>query len=85
MLRPLHDKITVRPIVRKLSDILIVNNTESLSMGDVVAIGPEVFEVAVGDRVRYGNGDYLKWPTITEGETVYQVIQEADVVGIEVA
>ena len=39
-LKPLADKIVVKPDVRVLSKILIVNNKEVENMGTVVAVGP---------------------------------------------
>jgi len=46
-----------------LSEILIVNNKEPFNEGTVEAVGPEVTDVKVGDFIKYGNGDYLNWPT----------------------
>jgi chaperonin GroES len=61
-------------------------------MGTVVAVGPgkrdkrgniKPLDAKAGDSIRYGNGDYLKWPTVkVEGEE-YQIIQEADICWIE--
>ena len=77
--RPLADKIIVRPDVRVLSDVIIVNNKEAENMGTVVAVGPgkklssvkrEVMPVEVGQRIRFGtmNDDpkeeYLKFTKI---------------------
>jgi len=78
--RPLADKIIVRPDVRVLSDVIIVNNKEAENMGTVVAVGPgkklsttrrETMPIDVGQRVRFGtmNDDakeeYLKFTPIT--------------------
>ena len=79
MLRPLRDRIVVKPNVRKLSDIIYVKNTEKHNEGTVVAIGPRVRETQVGDVVKYGNGTYLDWPIIEEEGEEYQIIQEADI------
>jgi co-chaperonin GroES (HSP10) len=38
--------------------------------------------VAVGDFIKYGNGDYLNWPTQTEDGQDYQIIQEADICAV---
>ena len=85
MIQPLHDRIVVAPKVRELSAIIKVNNTESYNLGEVMAVGPEVTEVKPGDMIRYGNGDYLKWNMFEIGQHKVQIIQEADVVGIEAA
>ena len=79
MLRPLRDRIVVKPNVRKLSDIIYVKNTEKHNEGTVVAIGPRVRETQVGDVVKYGNGTFLDWPIIEEEGEQYQIIQEADI------
>jgi len=78
-IRPLHDRVVVKPFVRKLSDIIIVNNTEKFNEGEIVAVGPDATEVRVGDKIKYGNGTYLDWPVHTFDGQDYQIIQEADV------
>jgi co-chaperonin GroES (HSP10) len=82
MFRPLHDRVVVRPKVRQLSDIIIVNNKEPFNEGTVVAVGPNVFETQVGDFIKYGNGDYLNWPTQRLDGQDYQIIQEADICAV---
>lgn len=79
ILRPLHDRIVVKPFVRKLSDIIIVNNTEKFNEGEVVSVGPEARDVKPGDKIKYGNGSYLDWPVHEFEGQDYQIIQEADV------
>ena len=78
--KPLADKIIVRPDVRVLSSVIIVNNKEAENMGTVVAVGPgkklsskrrEAMPIEVGARIRFGtmNDDpkeeYLKFTPIT--------------------
>lgn len=82
MLRALRDRIVVKPNVRHLSDIIWVNNKEPFNEGTVVGVGPLVTEVAVGDFVKYGNGDYLNWPVLRIDDQDYQIIQEADVCAV---
>jgi co-chaperonin GroES (HSP10) len=82
MLRPLRDRVVVRPQVRTLSEIIIVNNTEPFNEGTIVAVGPDVRESKVGDFIKYGNGDYLKWPTHKIDGQDYQIIQEADICAV---
>jgi co-chaperonin GroES (HSP10) len=65
MIRPMGNKVVVKPLVRQLSSVLIVKNTEPFNEGTVVATGPKATEISVGDFIKYGNGDYLKWPTPT--------------------
>lgn len=82
MIRALRDRVVVRPQVRKISDIILVNNTEAFNEGTVVAIGPMVTQTAVGDFIKYGNGDYLNWPIHTIDGQDYQIIQEADICAV---
>jgi co-chaperonin GroES (HSP10) len=82
MIRPLRDFITVKPSVRKLSDVIHVTNREPFNEGTIVAVGPKVREAKVGDQIKYGNGDYLNWPTHNKDGQDYQIIQEADVCAV---
>ena len=41
-LKPIRDKIVVRPDVRELSSVIIYDNKEAENMGTVVAVGPGV-------------------------------------------
>ena len=82
--KPLADKIIVKPDVRVLSEVIIVNNKEAENMGTVVAVGPgkklsadrrEPMPIEIGTRVRFGtmNDDpkeeYLKFtPVVHNGE-----------------
>ena len=61
-------------------------------MGTVVSVGPgkrdkrgnvKPLDAQPGDSIRYGNGDYLKWPTVNLKGEEYQIIQEADICWIE--
>lgn len=82
MIKPLRNYIVVRPTVRQISDVLVVENKEKFNRGTIVAIGPKVTDARVGDFVIYGNGTYLDFPKIQhEGET-FQMIQEADIAGV---
>lgn len=89
MLRPLRDRIVVRPIERTRSDALIVIDNENETLGEVVAVGPGVrkkgvlrpLETKPGDTVRFGC-DYLNFPKYREAGVDYIVMQEADIAGI---
>ena len=78
-MRTLHDLFVVKPFVRNLSDIIYVKNTEKFNEGEIVAIGPQVHEIKVGDKIKYGNGTYLDWPVQRFEGQDYQIIQEADI------
>ena len=82
MLKPLSDRVVVRPQVRTLSEIIYVDNKEPFNEGTVVSVGPKVTETQAGDFIKYGNGDYLKWPTHMIDGQMYQIIQEADICAV---
>lgn len=91
MIIPREDRVLVRPASISLSKTILVNNTDKYNLGEVVAIGPgkrdkrgirQTLDVQIGDKIRYGNGTYLDWPIIKDGNESYQLIQEGDVVGI---
>jgi co-chaperonin GroES (HSP10) len=82
MLRPLRNRVVIKPQVRKISDLLLVVNREPFNEGTIIAIGPDVRCAAVGDFVKYGNGDYLDWPTHQIDGQDYQIIQEADICAV---
>jgi co-chaperonin GroES (HSP10) len=82
MIKPLKDRVVIKPQVRHISDIIIINNKEPYNEGTIVAVGPDVRECAPGDFVKYGNGDYLNWPTHRIDGQDYQIIQEADICAV---
>lgn len=81
-IRPLKDRVVVKPNVRKLSDIIFTINSEKMNEGTIVAIGPNVREAKVGDFIKYGNGTYLDWPVHDFDGQDYQIIQEGDICAI---
>jgi len=82
MLKPLFDRVVVKPHVRNISDIIYIDNKEPFNEGVIVAIGPDVDQCQVGDLIKYGNGDYLDWPTQKIDGQDYQIIQEADICAV---
>ena len=90
ILKPLADKIIIKPDVRVLSSVIIVDNKERDNMGTVIAVGPgkkvngrrEPMPVQPGDYVRFGHmGDdeYLKYQEyFTNGER-YLIMSWQDV------
>ena len=81
-IRPLRDRVVVMPRVRHISDVIHIVNREPCNEGTVIAVGPEVEQLAVGDFIKYGNGDYLNWPTHRFDGQDFQIIQEADVCAV---
>jgi co-chaperonin GroES (HSP10) len=97
-LKPLNDKIVVKPDVRELSSVIFVENKEVENMGIVVAVGPgkklsadkrDIMPVEVGQRVRFGtmNDDhgeeYLKYFPYYEDGVKYLVMSWQDVCFIQ--
>jgi co-chaperonin GroES (HSP10) len=97
-LKPIRDKIVVRPDVRELSSVIIYDNKEAENMGTVIAVGPgtklingkrEEIPVFVGARVRFGTmnedpkDEYLKYFIYIEDEVKYLVMSWKDVCFIE--
>jgi len=97
-LKPMADKIVVKPDVRVLSSVIIVDNKEVENMGTVVAVGAgkklpngrrEDMPVEVGARVRFGtmNDDrgeeYLKYFKYEEDGVKYLVMSWQDVCFVE--
>jgi len=90
ILKPLADKIVVKPDVRVLSSVILVNNKERENMGTVVAVGPgkkingrrEVMPIQIGDYVRFGHmGDdeYLKYQEYFTNSQRYLIMSWQDV------
>jgi len=97
-LKPMNDKIVVKPDIREISNIIFINNKEVENMGTVIAIGPgkklpngrrEDMPLEVGARIRFGtmNDDpgeeYLKYFKYEEDGTKYLVMSWQDVCFIE--
>jgi co-chaperonin GroES (HSP10) len=97
-LKPMADKIVVKPDVRQLSSVIIVNNSEVENMGTVIAVGAgkkllngrrEDMPVEVGARVRFGTmnedrgEEYLKYFKYEENGVKYLVMSWQDVCFVE--
>ena len=90
-LRPLKDRILVKPDVRILSTILEVQNNEQLNSGTVVACGPGHYlengkfmpqQCKVGDKIRFGtmgDDEYLHYPEYIEDGVSYRILSWQDV------
>jgi co-chaperonin GroES (HSP10) len=96
-LKPLADKIVVKPDVRELSSIIYVDNKEKDNMGTVVAVGPgkvingrrQEMPVEVGAYVRFGTmnndqgAEYLKYFEYFEDGDRYLVMSWQDICFME--
>ena len=90
-LRPLKDRILVKPEVRVLSSIIAIDNKEVHNTGEVVAVGPGHYlesgkyipqQCKVGDKVRFGtmgDDEYLKYPEYIEDGISYRILSWQDV------
>ena len=97
ILKPLGDKIVVRPDKRILSSVIIVENKEADNTGTVVAVGPgkkvngrrEAMPVNVGDHVRFGtmnddsDKEYLKYQEYFEDGERFLIMSWQDVCFID--
>jgi len=90
ILKPLNDKIVVKPDKRVLSNIIIVDNKEVDNMGTVVAVGlgkkingrREAMPVEVGQYVRFGtmgSDEYLKYQEYFTNNERYLIMSWQDV------
>ena len=93
-LKPMGDKIIVKPQERELSSVILVDNKEAPNMGTVVAVGPgkklpngrrEAMPVEVGSFVRFGTmnketkEEYLKFTEYVEDGQKYLIMSWQDV------
>ena len=90
-LKPMGDKVVVKPITRVKSQVIEVLMSEQDNMGTVVAVGPgkklsngkkEPMPVEVGQFVRFGhmgNDEYLKYQEYFEDGERYLVMSWQDV------
>ena len=96
-LKPLQDKIVVKPDTRILSSVIFVDNKEKDNMGTVVAVGPgkvingrrQEMPIEVGAYVRFGtmsdsaDNEYLKYFEYFEDGERYLVMSWQDVCFVE--
>jgi len=90
-LKPLNDKVVVKPIERNKSELIAVIMDEKDNMGTVMAVGPgkrlengkrEEMPIEVGSFVRFGqmgNDEYLKYQEYFENGEKYLIMSWQDV------
>ena len=95
MLKPLGDKIVVKPVERVKSGVIAVIMDEKDNMGTVVAVGPgkkisadkrEPMPIEVGQFVRFGtmgSDEYLKYQEHIEDGEKYLIMSWQDVCFVE--
>lgn len=80
MIRPLKDRIVVKPLEQELitkGGLLLVQDEKPIQ-GEIIAIGDKVTALKVGDKVMYGK--YGGQEIIVEGQQLL-ILQEQDVMG----
>jgi len=86
-LKPLKDKIVVKPTERIKSSIIEVVMTEQFNMGSVIAVGKDASKyVQPNDYIRFGtmgNDEYLKYQEYLENGERYLIMSWKDVCFIE--
>lgn len=84
MLRPLKDRIVVKPRERVKSTLIEVVSDEKENLGTVISTGPKAQGIEPGDTVRFGTGEgYLTYPQFIHKGERFLVMQEADVCFVE--
>lgn len=93
MIKPLRDRILVKPIERTKSDILAVIMQENPNMGEVVAVGPGEYDkkgrrvpnpCEVGQKIRYGTtGEYLTFQEVDHEGEKFLMMSWKDVCWVE--
>ena len=93
MLRPLRDRIVVRPIERVKSEVIDVIMEELPNIGEVLAVGPGEIDkkgrlipnpIEIGQRIRFGGmEDYLSYPRFEENGEELIVMSWKDVCFVE--
>ena len=74
-----RDDVSPTGIVIAASKGIVESQRQLGRRGIVVAVGPDVTELAEGDRVLYGEFEHRRY---REGGVEYQMLQDADIVGV---
>ena len=93
MLKPLRDRIVVRPIERVKSQVIDVIMEELPNIGEVLAVGPGEIDkkgrlipnpIEIGQRIRFGGmEDYLSYPRFEDNGEELIVMSWKDVCFVE--
>ena len=93
MIRPLRDRIVVRPIERVKSQVIEVIMDELPNIGEVLAVGPGERDkkgrlipnpIEIGQRIRFGGmEDYLSYPRFEDNGEELIVMSWKDVCFVE--
>ncbi len=84
-LHPLADRIVARPVeaeAKTASGILLAEKAkEKPQLAEVLAVGKDVKEVKVGDRIVHAESEYSSNRLKVEGEE-YLIVKEEDVLAV---
>lgn len=93
MIRPLRDRIVVKPLERQKSAILDVIMSENPNIGEVVAVGNGEYDkkgrllpnpCKVGDKIRFGTtGEYLTFQEYEEDGQKFLIMSWKDVCWVD--
>jgi chaperonin GroES len=83
--KPLANRVLVKEeevVTKTASGIIIPDNAsqEKPTHAEVVAIGPDVKHVVIGDKVVYGK--YAKTATVTLDSVDYLVMETSEILGV---
>ena len=89
-MKPIKDKIIVRPIPR-IQSTLYVQTAEADTVGHIVAVGDEAAEegLKVGNKIYFGTlakdykDEYLKYHNFKDGDEKFLVLSWQDVCFVE--
>jgi co-chaperonin GroES (HSP10) len=84
MLRPLADRVFVRPVrptEERASGLVVLDDGSPDTVGDVVAVGETVTAVRPGDRVLIAPMSGIE-ATFNHGEEEYIILGEDEILGV---
>ncbi len=87
-LQPLGDRFVAKPVepeTKTASGILLPDQAkEKTQVAEVLAVGKDVKEVKVGDRIVYGEGSFNKPGPVAfkQGQEELLVVKEEDVLAV---
>jgi co-chaperonin GroES (HSP10) len=82
MIRPLRDRIVVRPLAEERRGLIeIVKLGSKVSRGMIVAAGPAAKDCKSGDVIQFT--DVYRFPRVIDRGDELLILQEADICGIE--
>lgn len=85
-LQPLADRIVAKPVeaeAKTASGLLLAENAkEKPQLAEVLAVGKDVKEVKVGDKIVHSEGEYSNKRFKDDGQE-YLIVKEEDVLAVK--